>query len=209
MADERTNSNTTPPPPSTIVPDTVPRARHTSTASYLTGDLVRGRVAVLRDLGPIPVVQLEYFNSAVLPPLRNGINVESIEHALKVSGRIKSGQWSEYLSNPPSGTANEEDYYKLLCGIFKAVTTEAQKVTGTSPTVDFIQKPNSVPVSEPKNTSKPDGFMRLKEKKSALLPRPGTDSWDDIAVSFEFKKYPNNKDRQDVSWTPLLGAQCD
>ena len=207
MADERTN--TTPPPatPSPTAPDTVPRSRHTGTSSYRAGDLLRGRVAILRDLGPIPIVPLEYFNSAVLPPLRKGIDVQKIEHALQASGQIKSGQWREYQSNPNDGTANEEDYYKHLCSIFTAVTKQAKKGTVTSPTVDFIQKPNSAPMSERENTSRSDGYMRLKEKKS--VRPPGTESrdfWDDVAVSFEFKKYDKDKD---VSWTPLLGAQCD
>jgi len=63
-------------------------------------------------------VPLEYFNSAVLPPLRGGIDVQQIERALQAypeSGRITSGQqWREYQSNPGSNdTANsEEDSYK-------------------------------------------------------------------------------------------------
>jgi len=209
MTDKQTN--TTPPrtTPSSIAPDTIPRSRHTSTPSYRTGDLLRGRVAVLKDLGQIPVVPLKYFNSAALPPLRNDINVQKIERALQASGQITSGQWREYQSNPSNGSANEEDYYKYLCSIFTAVTKQAKKGTGTGPTVDFIQKPNSAPMSERANSSRPDGYMLLKNKKSVKSETDSRDFWDDVAVSFEFKKYGKDKDKQDVSLTPLLGAQCD
>ena len=207
MADGQTNTTTPPatPTPSSIALDTVPLSCDEGALSDHTEDLLRKRVAVLRDLGPIPVVPLEYFNSAVLPPLLSGINVQNIERALQESGRIILGQWREYQSNPSNAAANEQDYYKHLSSIFEAVVTQAMKGTTTSPTVDFIQKLNSVPVRT--HTSNPDGYMRLKEKKSVQLP--GTESrgsWDDVAVSFEFKKYDNNKD---VSSTSLLGVQCD
>ena len=209
MADKQTN--TTPPraTPSPIAPDTVLRLRHTGTPSYRTGDLLRGRVVVLKDLGPIPVVPLKYFNSAALPPLRNDFDVQNIERALQASGQITSGQWREYQSNPSNGSANEEDYYKHLCSIFTAVTKQAKKGTVTSPTVDFIQKPNSAPMSERANSSRPDGYMLLKNKKSVKSGTNSRDFWDDVAVSFEFKKYGKDKDKQDVSLMPLLGAQCD
>ena len=209
MADKQTD--TTPPrtTPSSIAPDTVPRSRHTGTPSYRTGDLLCGRVAVLKDLGPIPIVPLKYFNSAALPPLRNDIDVQNIERALQASGQITLGQWREYQSNPSNGSANEEDYYKHLCSIFTAVTKQAKKGTGTGTTVDFIQKPNSAPMSERANSSRPDGYMLLKNKKSVKSGTNSRDFWDDVAVSFEFKKYGKDKDKQDVSWTPLLGAQCD
>ena len=205
MADE--GNNTTPPAtPSSIALDTVPRSCHEGALSEHTENLLRKRVAVLRDLGPIPVVPLEDFNSAVLPPLRNGIDVQNIERALQASGRIILGQWREYQSNHNNATANEQDYCKHLSSIFEAVMTEAKKGTRTDPTVDFIQKSNSVPVSDQTHTSNPDGYMRLNEKKNGIPEDGFRDSWDDIAVSFEFKKYDNNKD---VSSTSLLGVQCD
>jgi len=154
MADERTNTTT---PPATPM-HTVPCSHHTVSAR--TEGLLHKRVAVLKDLGPIPVVPLEYFNLASLPPLRNGIDVQNIERALQASGRItSSGQWREYQSNPSNGTANEQDYYKHICSIFKAVMTQAKKGTRTSPTVDFIQKPDSAPVSARRHTSNPDGYL--------------------------------------------------
>ena len=208
MADERTNTTKPPATPTPIALHTI-LCSH-DTVSARTEALLRRRVAVLQDLGPIPVVPLEYFNLAALPPLRSGIDVQNIERALQASGRITSGQWRElYQSNPNNGTTNEQDYYKYFCSTFKAVMTQAKKGTRTSPTVDFIQKPNPTPVSTSaqRHTSNPDGYLRLKEKKSVRLPgTESRDSWDDVAVSFEFNKYDNNRD---VSWTSLRGAQCD
>jgi len=190
MADERTNTTKPPATPTPIALHTIPCSH--DTVSARTEALLRRRVAVLQDLGPIPV-PLEYFNLAALPPLRSGIDVQNIERALQASGRITSGQWHElYQSNPGNGTANEEDYYKHLCSIFEAVVTPAKKGTRTNPTVDFIYKPN---MSAQTHTSNSDGYLRLKEGKSVRLPgTESRDSWDDVAVSFEFNKYDNNKD---------------
>jgi len=195
------NRITTPPPstPSSNTPDTVPRSRNTSTRSYRTGDLIRGRAAVLKDLGPIPIVPLDYFNSAVLPPLPPGIDVQKIERLLQASGHILSGKWNEYQSTPNKDSANEADYYQRLCNVFNAVVAQAEEDTMTSAKVEFIQKPNSIPVSKRINTSKPDGYLLLKEKRSiSTLDAESRDSWDDIAVPFEFKKSDTEKDRQDV-----------
>jgi len=199
MASNRTI--TTPPPsaPSSNTPDTVPRSRNTNTCSYRTGDLIRGRAAVLKGLGPIPIAPLDYFNSAVLPPLHPGIDVQKIERALQASGHILSGKGHEYQSTPNKDSANEADYYQCLCNVFNAAVAQAEEDTMTSAKVEFIQKPNSVPVSERINTSKPDGYLLLKEKRSiSTLDAESRDSWDDIAVPFEFKKSDTEKDRQDV-----------
>lgn len=145
---------------------------------------------------------LNYFDSAVLPPLPPGIDVQNIERALQVSGHILSGRWLGYQSSPNKDSANEakSDYYQRLCNVFNAVVAQAEEDTMTSAKVEFIHKPNSVPISEQMNTSKPDGYLLLKEKRSISFSDSETrDSWDDIAVAFEFKKSNTDKVRQDVS----------
>lgn len=77
--------------------------------------------------------------------------------------------------------------------------------TRSNRTVHFLERPNSVPLSVCNNLSRLDGHMILGQKRSILLPGSvSQDSWDDIAVSFEFKKGTNAKDRQDVSCISLL-----
>src|SRR5438309_2263526 len=92
-------------PPSTAVPsvsDTVPRPRYTSGRGYRTGDLEGARIAVLCDLGSIPLVPVDYFEKAVLPPLLPTIDIEKIKRELEQLGVIhkSSGRWDAFPMDP-------------------------------------------------------------------------------------------------------------
>lgn len=54
------------------------------------GNLNLGRIAVLRDLGRISSVPLEYVKSAALPPLLQQIDVTEIKESLQLDGTIWS-----------------------------------------------------------------------------------------------------------------------
>ena len=208
---------TTPPSsnvtPCSSAPDTVPRARHTSTHSYRTGDLNLGRTAVLKDLEPIHIVPWSYFTQAVLPPLHENIDLQKILDALNRFGDIVDGQWKVYPGNPSRDRANEEDYYARLHEVFDAISKEAKKDTQTEPKVMFIPKPNFTPFSQRKNTSWPDAYFHLVQRESvALAGAESRASWDDIAVSFEFKSSDgakHHREAQDVNCTSYASIQAD
>ncbi|KAF9236609.1 hypothetical protein BU15DRAFT_76812 [Melanogaster broomeanus] len=67
-----------------------------------------------------------------------------------------------------------------------------------SPTLDLVAKLSKSPASHRNNSSRPDAYLLLKDKKSKFMSTTDDkDHWDDIAVSFEFKKGSSEGDRTD------------
>ncbi|KAI6017518.1 hypothetical protein EDC04DRAFT_2943106 [Pisolithus marmoratus] len=79
-----------PPLKELTTPDTIPKPKQTSLAGYCSGDLALSRTAVLRDLGEIPSVSLDYFKSAALPPLLQQINIDKIKESLQSDPNVWS-----------------------------------------------------------------------------------------------------------------------
>ncbi|KAH7917384.1 hypothetical protein BV22DRAFT_1135454 [Leucogyrophana mollusca] len=195
------SSPRTPPPAPLMTPDTVPRPRHTSGAAYRTGDLILGKTAVLKDLGSIPIVSLDYFQEAVLPPLPLQITTSSIKTSLIDQNKLtREGKWAAFQNDPKDDSRREEHAFGPLASAFNSVIEEALKLVNSPSTLKFVQNPSTAPKSQRTNTSRPDAYLLMINKKSfeqhadVLNPR---DSWDDIVVSFEYKKNDGKDDRID------------
>lgn len=176
---------------SSIIPDTVARGRNTSQPSYKTGDLNLGKTAVIRDLDRIAVVPLDYFNTACLPPLHRQIDLAYIESSLCDNGvlSLDAGRWTVFFLDPEAESCHEDVVFGRLSGVFDAIVQAASDVTSTAAKLKFVHKPTTAPTSERTNTSRPDAYLRLANKKSVgEYATHFVDCWDDIAVSFEFKK---------------------
>jgi len=155
--------------------------------SIRTGDLSLGKKAILRDLGHVAVVPLDYFNTAVLPPLHTCIDIQDIENRLcrsKTSSK-ESYRWSSFPKDPEK-EANL--IFGRLSRVFDKVVQLAAEGTGTSPKLTFAQKPTISPTSERANISPPDAYLLLVNTKSVgKYATCSAHRWDDIAVSFELK----------------------
>ncbi|KAI6144018.1 hypothetical protein BKA82DRAFT_33291 [Pisolithus tinctorius] len=173
--------------------------RETSTASYRMGNLTSGRKAVLKDLGRILVVPLDSFKSTTLHPLREQINISNIKALALRGGRFQRLR-AVFKTDPKQSVEHEEEAFQPLSKIFTAVVNEGEKATGQSPRLAFHSLPTKSPVSERTNTSRPDAFLAMVNKKSIGTP-PGVQSWEDIAVSFEFKKSDGNAGREEYGRT--------
>ncbi|KAI6038241.1 hypothetical protein EDC04DRAFT_3113831 [Pisolithus marmoratus] len=182
----------TPPPKELTTPDTVPKPKQTSLAAYRSGDLALGRTAVLRDLGDIPSVSLDYFKSAALPPLCGQINIDKIKQSLQRDADIwsqASTQWVGFAKEPKDSEKSEDMTFRPLSNIFDAVVREASKVANTKTKLRFVSRPSESPLSERSNATRPDAYLLLVEKKSidAQLNKKNhaknsnPDSWNDIA----------------------------
>jgi len=176
--------------------------------SYRTGNLSLEKQAVLRDLDHVAVVPLDYFNTAVLPPLHPRINIGEIESRLTNSRvlSMKSGRWAAFPRDPEKEASHEDTVFGGLCLVFDAIVQAAQGITGTASKLSFVQKPATPPMSERTNTSRPDAYLLLVNKKSVgKYAKRSVHCWDDIAVSFEFKKCDgrSGNERIDVSHTLL------
>ncbi|KAI6004774.1 hypothetical protein EDD15DRAFT_1019338 [Pisolithus albus] len=94
--------------------DSPPRPKQTS-AGYRSGHLNLVRIAVLRDLGRISSVALEYLKSAARPFLPQQIDVAEIKESLQRDGTVCSGD-SRRNESPTSERSNFNcrDVYLLL-----------------------------------------------------------------------------------------------
>ncbi|KAF9236556.1 hypothetical protein BU15DRAFT_49861 [Melanogaster broomeanus] len=170
-------------------PDTLPRPRQTSAPLYRTGDLTYGREAVLRDLQSVFIVDLSYFKAAVLPPFPDKADIKLIRSSLTSSKTLTpAGRWAAFDVDPKSAPRNEDAVFRGLGSVFEDIVKVVQTSVG-HPTLQLELNPSVAPQSERSNSSRPDGYLRLVKKKSvSSTPDLRKDSWDDIAVSFEFKK---------------------
>ncbi|KAI6000173.1 hypothetical protein F5J12DRAFT_951389 [Pisolithus orientalis] len=148
------------PPTKPTTPDTLTRPKQTSLTGYHSGDLALSRMAVLNDLGAIPQVSLDYFKSAALPPLHAEISIAEI----KTSTSLEA---SQVLSQDSGWTAFKKE--PKVSGV-----SEEQVFGPLSAVFEAI-------VMEKKSVG-------MQEAKKNEAKGSDHDSWDDIAVSFEFKK---------------------
>ncbi|KAI5993507.1 hypothetical protein EDD15DRAFT_899625 [Pisolithus albus] len=165
---------------------------------YRSGDLGFSSMAVLGDLGEIPSVSLDYFESHALPPLPEGVDVTEIRESLCDAAiwSKDSQRWAVFKTNPKNSTESEDDAFKPLAQVFNAVVREARKTIGNrETTLMYGSRPAKSPTSERSNSTRPDAYLLLREKKS-IDDKTDTsnDSWNDIAVSFEFKKGTGEED---------------
>ncbi|KAI6111275.1 hypothetical protein F5141DRAFT_1046996 [Pisolithus sp. B1] len=179
--------------------DTGPRPKRSSSSEYRSGDFNLGRSPVLSDLGEIPSVSLEYFKSAALPPLRQQIDVTKLKESLQRDATVWSNtskRWAEFETDPKKSGKHKGETFKSLSKVFDAVVREASKTAGTPAKLRFASRPMEAPKSGRTNSTRPDAYLLLVDKKTVDVPEGKKahaseelpDSWDDIAVSFEFTK---------------------
>ncbi|KIN96017.1 hypothetical protein M404DRAFT_1007053 [Pisolithus tinctorius Marx 270] len=141
--------------------DTFTKPKHTSLAGYRSGDLVVGRTAVLNDLGEIPQVSLEYFKSAVLPPLRGQIDISKIKTSLEgAEAWSRHSGWTA-IKEPNLSGVSEEETFETLSKVFDAVVREAGKVASTPATLRFSSRPSHSPLSDHSNATRPEQRRKL------------------------------------------------
>ncbi|KAI5993493.1 hypothetical protein EDD15DRAFT_2367230 [Pisolithus albus] len=159
-------------------------------------------MAVLRDLGEIPSVSLDYFESHALPPLPQGVDVTKIKESLRDAAIWCEGsqRWAVFKRNPKRSRKREDNaFINPLSLVFDAVVREARQTIGNrETTLMYASRPTKLRTSERSNSTRPDAYLLLREKKS-IDDKTDTsnDSWNDIAVSFEFRKGTGEEDRKD------------
>ncbi|KAH7912084.1 hypothetical protein BJ138DRAFT_1112622 [Hygrophoropsis aurantiaca] len=157
----------------------------------------------MEDLQYSTIVPLDYFQEAFLPPLLQ-IDLDALKASLTKDGVLNQvGRWTHFPKNPAADPQREEPAFEPLEAIFNDVIRLARPLVGRDPTLEFRRNP-TVPTSSTRtNTSRPDAYMLLVNKKSVADPTKSAAvasvdprvSWDDIAVSFEYKKQNGHHDR--------------
>lgn len=202
-----------------IITDTPPKPKHTLTTPAFTNGLKEGRKAVMNDLEfAIPVVHMTYFQTALLPPLRVGLNVDDIVTRLQKAGHLnKEKCWTTLFRVQPSKAhALENDVFQDFEHIATAVRraagealtswAEAHPDEDVRPTALFRCNSNMTPMyGTRKNVSKPDCYASLDPDAPLSKPTamktsgPPRVLWDDIVAPGEFKKAVTAGSIHDVS----------
>lgn len=209
-----------------VLTDTPVKSKSTLTAPAVLNGLEEGRQAVIRDSGSvIPLVPVAYFQSALLPPLRSGLDIADIVKRLVQDGHIKGGKdadeqrWNYFPKDPSDSTYVENTVFKdfeliatAVCSTSQTALRERAKAKSRAKRTPFIDvrpttivecNPDTTPFSTIRsNTSKPDSFARLNPGTPFALPGSlsnGSLLWDEIVVPGEFKKNSTWKDINDVS----------
>ena len=165
------------------------------------------RENMLLDLGQsVPQIPIEWFTGAngILPPLKEGINLEKVlDNLIKekklVGGKIsKEGRWSSFATDPMYHPDVENTVFHPVQDIADAI----QKATGikASHTLIFRCNPDMSPDSStrPDNKTKPDAYGILANPQIDPA-KGGRPRWIDVAVPGEFKKSPASNQDVDVS----------
>ncbi|KAG9022754.1 hypothetical protein FRB95_014238 [Tulasnella sp. JGI-2019a] len=191
----------TPPPLPSVSIETPAVARHTSTQSYLSGNLEQSRTAVLKDLKPIPIAENDVFKQW-LPRLQPGVNVEQIRDRLIESKSLTLNGWKHWPNDPAHTAGSENEVFKAFSTPVGDIISAIKLEMNIAPTATLLNNPTGTPLSERRNTSQPDGYMVLEPvPRENLRPyavlkhqeKPGTGNllptyWEDIAVPLEYKK---------------------
>ena len=135
--------------------------------------------------GAISQVSLPWFMEYILPPLRQGLNINSLLQALRANGTItQHGRWSKLSEVPADSFQAEDAVFKPLEDIAAAVgQAAANTLPGIKQSVVFRCNPNMVSISSLRdNTSKPDGFGLYTDHYGYQPDKP-------VHWTFPFKSY--------------------
>jgi len=138
--------------------------------SYQSGILDNGRMAVLEELGSyIPEVSVEDFIHDYLPTI--DVDIDEIFNKLLEDRHItKEGAWSSFTNDPAKFKTGETVVFKPFKGILDIIAEYISEDLDLTPTLEFVDNPSRAPFAERGNRTRPDGYGRLRDKKSIRVP---------------------------------------
>ncbi|KAL5496143.1 hypothetical protein ACEPAH_3060 [Sanghuangporus vaninii] len=171
---------------------------------FLSEGLDSMRDAVLRDFHyAVPEIDPESFVKNILPPLKDGVNIEDIVASLKSGGIITpDGKLKPFETDPCKQKSAEDMVFAPLEDICRQITLLA---TRTAPDVEqvFVLKllPHVTPKSDRDSTTRPDAYFILKAVEDQIMHAIKKEDkvrwWYDIGPTGEFKKGNSPADRND------------
>ncbi|KAL5536944.1 hypothetical protein ACEPAF_767 [Sanghuangporus sanghuang] len=183
--------------------ETPPKPRSIHSSGYREGTLDERRLAVLEELSfAIPEAPSTFFLESLLPPSKDGIDIDVILESSKDQEIIAAnGRWAAFPQDPRSLNA----VFSPLEDIFsKVVETAIQQVSALNQTFVSRLLPNAVPESERGSTTRPNGFAVVKEAEDH---NQGGDvvvyRWYDIALTCKLKLLGSDAKRDDVKDTNM------
>lgn len=151
----------------------------------------------------IPVVNLKSFLGYLLPPLRDGIDVESVMASLRDEGSITSaGDWRAFKDNREEKGNSDETFSAAFLETFRAVVDTASRQANTEPTFVFVVATNVPSKDQRTRKTNPGGYIILREAEQRSEGNRGrTRWWYDIALTTEFR-------RKDNAWARNVVSTC-
>ncbi|OCB90632.1 hypothetical protein A7U60_g2150 [Sanghuangporus baumii] len=148
----------------------------------------------------IPQLKLDSFVNNLIPPLKNGIDVDGIIDSLEREGSVIAGGWNAFAIAPARRRESEGIVFAPLAEIFKSIIDLASLQTGLQPTF-VLSLPRRPPQKAHGGRSHPDSYLILREAEEraqrAEDKRDKARWWYDIAFTMEFKKKASLKDRNE------------
>ena len=180
-----------------------PRSVHSS--NFRGASLREKRLALLDDLGGhVPEFPVEQFLDIFLPPLKNGISIDSVLDSLTRSKHIKNGKWALFPEDPKRLSKKERDAFQGLENIFdKAVQFARKGRRGLKQTSRLRMSPDDTPRSEKSSKTYPDASFILKGVEDHA--KNVEHEWYNLAGTCEFKVKDNEDTQDDVG---LQYYQC-
>ncbi|KAL5525386.1 hypothetical protein ACEPAF_9256 [Sanghuangporus sanghuang] len=220
------NSPTTPKNPRRwfrLTEDSPVKIHSTLGRGYQLGTLDSRRVAVAEDVDhAIPEIPLESFMEHLLPPLKDGLDVNKVVASLaKQDTKLftrKGKLFNDFRKEPVHNNACENDVFAPLATICKRICECASEILGEEQTCQLELRPDYTPWSERNSSTRPDAYFVLKAlewyatavaavkaERSGAEPKnskqakkkPPSLSWYDILFPGELKKGETDEDRVD------------
>ncbi|KAI0057356.1 hypothetical protein BV25DRAFT_1920204 [Artomyces pyxidatus] len=162
-------------------------------------NLGNARDTLREKLGPVPTVSVEKILSFFAERITAG-DVARIKDELEAGGSITNGKWAAFQIDPAKSNIIEDRTFEPMAALFKLIWQKCVEVKPTLATAAFelCNTPSKAPLSERKNTSRPDGLLVLRDRPAAKLTgAPDDIRWEDAAAFFEYKKKNSEGDRID------------
>ncbi|EGN91666.1 hypothetical protein SERLA73DRAFT_80231 [Serpula lacrymans var. lacrymans S7.3] len=169
------------------------------------GDLNLSRTAVLRNLKKVLKLPFDRLKASV--PHREVARVRAkleedgiiIRNGVVIDG-VAAQQWKGFDIEPAKSKQCEEVVFRPLGDIINRILSET-----SNHLVRYHNNGYTTPNPDRKNTSRPDGYLKLIKTKTAKLPAEDKVHWFDIAVPAEFKKRLDPGDirdnEQEIIWS--------
>ena len=187
-------------------------ARRTSQWQYLTGQLDLARLAVMQDLRSVPLITLEFLFDNVLPPIPSSVDLKTLKRKLRSENLVRENGWRGFETPPKDSKDIESMAFSPFVQVFDDVLKSVLQDKTLSAVLQMKHCPDSAPLSQRANSSRPDGFLELLDRNSVDTDVEKS-NWEDIPVSMEFKKSNSDKDQHDVRLMlayldPLTHIRC-
>ncbi|KAJ3733073.1 hypothetical protein DFJ43DRAFT_276921 [Lentinula guzmanii] len=205
---EQLRASTPPPPTSVQSPETPARSKTALSSTFRTDPKLQNKRNELVSGLPKMIGEMsvgEYFEH-VLPPLPSGLEhrVGEVCHILNENGTYNTSahRWTQFPQDPGAQSSHETQVFLPLANIFDAIVQAAQRLEpDLEPNFRLVVEGNATPFSEPGGDSRPDGFLKIRDKAVSQMAKNcevlmKKEGWQDVPKPLEASHGTTNETRE-------------